>query len=297
MFAFLFLFSLSGSVLSHLILNEPQVWGVNDGIALEQPLDQNTQNWMCAGKQPDTNSVINLVAGQTYSFQTICGEQNINAPGCLIGDWHTGNNNDDYSGCALSVSYSDYTNPDNHKYISYSQDCPKRQTDTTFIISPNVQNCERCVCSWGWAPSRDYSSPAQFYHNCFYCSISGGNNATMKQFDFINVRDASYTDRTYNDIVNPDEIYSSVSSTPSTSTPTTVSSTSTRIIPTVSSTPITVSSTTSTVSSTTTTVSSTTSTRIIPTVSSTPTCNKRRTVTVVVTVTPSPTCISKSAYV
>lgn len=250
----------SNLVSGHLILNEPQVWGVNDGVSLEQPLDQSTQNWICAGKQPDTNSVVNLVAGNTYSFQTICGEQDVNAPGCLIGDWHTGDDNSDYSGCALAVSYSDYKNPSNHQYLSYTHDCPKRGVDTTFVVSPNVQNCERCVCSWAWAPSRDYSSPPQFYHNCFYCSISGGNNATMKQFDFINVPNAAYVDKTYNDIVNPDELYSSVAPT--------------NTVPVSSST---------TVPSSTTISSSTT----VP--SSTPTC-KRRTVTVDVTITPSPTC-------
>ncbi len=193
-------------VLSHLIFNQPQVWGINNGLSLEQPLDQLTPNWMCAGRNPDTNNVINFVAGNTYSFQTICGEKNLNAPGCLIGDWHTGNNNNDYSGCALSISYSDYKNPNNHMYLSYSRDCPKRGVDTTFVISSTVRNCDLCVCSWAWAPSRKYSSPAQFYHNCFYCSVTGGGNNLVK-FDFINVPNAAYTDVTYNDILQFNRLY------------------------------------------------------------------------------------------
>lgn len=283
MFSSTIVFTLASipSVLCHLILNEPQVWGVSDGIALEQPLDGSTQNWMCAGQQPDTTAIINFVAGQSYNLQTICGEQDLDAPGCLVGDWHTGNSANDYSGCALSISYDDYTNPDNHRYLSYSQECPKRDTDTTFVISRNVQNCERCVCSWAWAPSRDYSSPAQYYHNCFYCSISGGSdgNATMRQFDFINVPGAAFTDATYNDI-NPD--LDSGSPPPSTSTTPTTSSSST-------------STTTSSSSTSTSTPSpvSTTTTSSLPTTPPRPQCTPR-TVTVDVYVTPSPTCCKAS---
>jgi hypothetical protein len=189
---------------SHLILNIPQVWGISDGISLEQPLDISVENWMCAGKAPENNGVFNFVAGRTYQFNTVCGEKNPNAPGCLIGDWHTGTMQNDYSGCGLSVSYSNYRNPANHKYISYSRECPKSNTPTSFTISENVENCENCICSWGWAPSRMHSSPGQFYHNCFYCSITGGrgSQSTMKQFDFFNVRGAQHFDLTYNDI-NP----------------------------------------------------------------------------------------------
>jgi hypothetical protein len=189
---------------SHLILDIPQVWGIRDGISLEQPLDTSVSNWMCAGKAPENNGVVNFVAGQTYQFNTVCGEKDPNAPGCLIGDWHTGPLQNDYSGCGLSISYSDYRNPANHKYISYSRECPKSNTPTSFTISENVENCENCICSWGWAPSRMHSSPGQFYHNCFYCSITGGrgSQSSMKQFDFFNVRDAQHFDLTYNDI-NP----------------------------------------------------------------------------------------------
>jgi hypothetical protein len=186
----------------HLILDIPQTWGIRNGIALEQPLDTSTSNWICGGQSPENNGIMKLVAGQTYEFSTICGEKNTNDPWCLKGDWHSGNSQNDYSGCGLSVSYTNYQNPDSHKYISYTRDCPKSNTLTSFKISENVENCENCVCSWGWAPSRAYSSPGQFYHNCFYCSISGGkgNQMSMKQFDFFNVRGAKYTDLTYNDI-------------------------------------------------------------------------------------------------
>ncbi len=189
---------------SHLILNIPQVWGISDGISLEQPLDTSVNNWMCRGKVPENNGVVNFVAGQTYQFGTVCGEKDSNAPGCLNGDWHTGMSQNDYSGCGLSVSYSNYQNPANHKYISYSRECPKSNTPTLFTISENVENCENCICSWGWAPSRMHSSPGQFYHNCFFCSITGGRGSqkTMKQFDFFNVRAANHFDLTYNDI-NP----------------------------------------------------------------------------------------------
>lgn len=189
-------------VSGHLVLNIPQVWGINDAIALEQPLDATTTDWICAGKQPTTNAKVTLVAGQTYSWQVMCGELGLDEPGCLVGDWHTGTASNDYSGCALGIAYDTWQQARSHYYLAFTADCPKRMTNTSFTISTTVQNCENCVCSWAWAPSREYSSPAQFYHNCFYCSVSGGQESTqgMKPFDFINVRDAQYTDVTYNDI-------------------------------------------------------------------------------------------------
>ncbi len=72
----------------HLVIDRAGVWGIDDSIALEQPLDASTQNWICGGKAPDSSQVISMVAGQTYSFRTVCGELNLNAPGCLKGDWH-----------------------------------------------------------------------------------------------------------------------------------------------------------------------------------------------------------------
>ena len=194
------------NVKAHLILNITQVWGIEDGVDLESPLYSTTLNPMCAGKSLPINAgVVNLIAGNTYNFPITCGEKDLNAPGCLIGDWHTGDAADDYPGCALSVSYNGYSEQSDFKYISYSKDCAKRGSLTSFIITKNVQNCTKCICSWSLAPSLKSSSPPQFYHNCFYCSISGGNSnttMTMRPLDFINIKGANYTDVTYNDI-NP----------------------------------------------------------------------------------------------
>lgn len=206
---------------SHLILNRPEVWGIQESIALEEPLDGTTSNWICAGKTPDSDAIINLVAGSTYNFETICGEKSLTASGCLIGDWHTGYSLNDYSGCALGVTYSDYMDDSSHKYISYTEVCPLRGRPTQFTISKNVENCSRCVCSWVWAPSREYSSPAQFYHNCFYCSITGGEGTqnNMKQLDFINVRGSQYSDVTYNDINRITNLLSTLYTTTPSTTP------------------------------------------------------------------------------
>ena len=196
-------------VSAHLILNIPEVWGINNGEDLEYPLDTTSSNFICAGKTPENNGIVKFVAGQNYNLPVTCGEKDINAPGCLIGDWHTGDAANDYPGCALSVSYNGYNSPEDFKYISYSKDCAKRGTTTSFIITQNIQNCEKCICSWSLAPSREYSSPGQFYHNCFYCSISGGttnSTSTMRSLDFINVKGTQYQDVTYNDI-NPSNIY------------------------------------------------------------------------------------------
>ena len=123
---------------------------------------------ICAGRAPDTEQVLSFVAGDSYDFEVICGELGLDSPGCLPGDWHSGDNNDDYSGCALSIDYSgDYKNMSNHRYISYSSECAKRGTLTNFKIAENVNNCERCVCSWTWAPSRDYSSLVNFIATVF----------------------------------------------------------------------------------------------------------------------------------
>lgn len=204
---YIFLVCMTSRVYGHLILNIPEVWGIDDGTSLEQPLDTSTANPLCAGRSPENNGVVNFEAGQTYDFDVSCGEKDINSGGCLVGDWHSGDPPTDYSGCALGVSYDGYESQDNYKYISYSKDCGKRGEPTSFTISTNVQDCERCICSWSWAPSRQYSSPGQFYHNCFYCSISGGKmNATMRPLDFINIRGAQYQDATYNSI-NPSDIY------------------------------------------------------------------------------------------
>jgi flagellar motor protein MotB len=204
---YIFLVCLASKVHGHLILNIPEVWGIDDGTSLEQPLDTSTANPVCAGRSPENNGVVNFEAGQTYDFDVSCGEKDINSGGCLVGDWHSGDPATDYSGCALGVNYDGYESQDNYKYISYSKDCGKRGEPTSFTITTNIQDCERCVCSWSWAPSRQYSSPGQFYHNCFYCSISGGKmNATMRPLDFINVRGAQYQDATYNSI-NPSDIY------------------------------------------------------------------------------------------
>lgn len=202
------------TVLCHLVFNRPETWGIND-VSLEQPLDVNTENPLCAGRVPENNGIIHFVAGETYYFDLICGEKDLNAIGCLTGDWHSGSMNNDYAGCALSVNYNDYRIQNDYKYMSYSQDCAKRGDVTGFVISKNIQNCDRCVCSWSWAPSRKYSSPGQFYHNCFYCSISGGidnNNVIMRSLDFINIRGSIFSDITYNDI-RPDDIYDNGGST------------------------------------------------------------------------------------
>jgi flagellar motor protein MotB len=198
---------MTSKVYGHLILNIPEVWGIDDGTSLEQPLDTSTANPVCAGRSPENNGVVNFDAGQTYEFDVSCGEKDINSGGCLVGDWHSGDPATDYSGCALGINYDGHESQDNYKYISYSKDCGKRGEPSSFTITTNVQDCERCVCSWSWAPSRQYSSPGQFYHNCFYCSISGGKmNATMRPLDFINIRGAQYQDATYNSI-NPLDIY------------------------------------------------------------------------------------------
>ena len=176
-------------------------------------MDITTNNPICAGITPQENGIIEFKAGETYNFDISCGERDLNAPGCLIGDWHSGNNLDDYSGCALSVNYGDYKNMNEYYYISYSKDCAKRGEATSFKIANNIKNCDKCICSWSWAPSRMYSSPGQFYHNCFYCSISGGTNSssTMRNLDFINIKNTNNIDTTYNDI-NPGNIYISQAS-------------------------------------------------------------------------------------
>jgi hypothetical protein len=187
----------------HLILKHPNVWGVKDSYSLEQPLDNTNNNWICAGRNPDNNNIIELTAGRSYDFNISCGEKDLNAPGCLVGDWHAGNNVDDYAGCVLGVNYNNYKNASNYFYMSHSKECAKRESPSSFYISRNVRNCEKCVCSWAWAPSRKYSSPAQFYHNCFYCKITNGigTRKTMKKHEFINVKNSRYNDVTYNDIL------------------------------------------------------------------------------------------------
>lgn len=219
-------------VRAHLILNISQVWGIENGVDLEQPLYMNTLNPICAGKSPSNNAgIVNFIAGNTYNVPITCGEKDLNAPGCLIGDWHTGNAADDYPGCALAINYNGYSEQSDFKYISYSKDCAKRGSLTSFVITKNVQNCEKCVCSWSLAPSIKYSFPPQFYHNCFYCSITGGileTNVTMRTLDFINVKGAQYNEITYNDI-NPlldlSEITVLPTTVPTTVLPTTVSTT------------------------------------------------------------------------
>jgi len=206
MLLYVFIFC-SRTLNAHLILNIPQVWGIDDGVALEQPLDINTLNPICAGKTPENNGVFNFIAGQTYELPITCGEKDINEPGCLIGDWHNGNSGTDYPGCALAISYNGIDSQSNFKYLSYSSDCAKINASTSFMISANIENCDQCICSWSLAPSRLHSSPGQFYHNCFYCSISGGViNPTMRMLDFMNIRNTVLHDLTYNDIV-PVNIY------------------------------------------------------------------------------------------
>lgn len=192
----------------HLVLNIPEVWGILDAGSLETPLDATTDNWVCAGQSPGNSGIVELVAGNTYSYDVICGELDPSEPGCLDGDWHTGNNQDDYSGCALSVNYDDYSDPDSYKYISVAKDCPRAGSKTDFYISKQIQDCDDCVCSWTWAPSRKYSSPAQFYQNCFLCTITGGTGSkeSMKKLDIINVQGANYNDIVYNDIVTAADI-------------------------------------------------------------------------------------------
>lgn len=186
----------------HLILNEQFVWGIDNGESLEQPLDMTTNNWICAGKSPEENGVVTLEAGKTYQYSTTCGEKNVNADGCLISDWHSTDNVDDFSGCVLGVSYSDYTNKNNWKYISYQKNCAKRNQKNSFTIANNVESITKGICSWAWIPSINYASP-QMYMNCFYCNIIGnGNKNTMKQMEFSNVPGAQYSEKVYNDFMS-----------------------------------------------------------------------------------------------
>ena len=274
-------------VRAHLILNISQVWGIENGVDLEQPLYMNTLNPICAGKSPSNNAgIVNFIAGNTYNVPITCGEKDLNAPGCLIGDWHTGNAADDYPGCALAINYNGYSEQSDFKYISYSKDCAKRGSLTSFVITKNVQNCEKCVCSWSLAPSLKYSSPPQFYHNCFYCSITGGileTNVTMRTLDFININGANYTEVTYNDINPVLELPPTVFSTelPTVSTtvlPTTVSTTvlPTTVLPTAFSTELSTLPTVlpTAVSTELLTIFSTTELSLVPTVATVPVINK-----------------------
>lgn len=198
---------------AHLILNEPFVWGIDDGGSLEQPLEITTDNWVCAGKQPENNGIVTLEAGKTYKYSTTCGEKDVNADGCLIGDWHSTDNVDDFAGCVLGVSYGNYKNVENWKYISYQRNCAKRGALNSFTIAKNVESIKNGVCSWAWIPSINYASP-QMYMNCFYCNIIGnGDKNTMKDMEFANVPGGKYTEKVYNDFVNPNDIYPSVTKT------------------------------------------------------------------------------------
>lgn len=208
---------LFSSSFSHLVFNTPETWGISNSVSLEQPMDSSTFDFVCAGKSPETTQgVITLVAGQSYNFQTICGELDTSAQGCLVGDWHAGSNANDNSGCVLGVAYSDYTLPQNHKFMTYQSQCPLRDTPVSFNIPLDTPACEKCVCSWGWIPSRDYSSPAQFYHNCFYCNIVSSSIKTpddMTNYEFINSAVSQYKDITYN------IFFSGVETSPITQTP------------------------------------------------------------------------------
>jgi hypothetical protein len=195
-------------VYSHLILNGRFTWGIND-MSLEMPMDKNTQDYVCRGEAPiSRNTKVVFTSNKTYGLNIICGEKNLNAPGCLIGDWHT-DNNGDYAGCALSISYN--SNPNritrlNQYYLGNSKTCARRGEMSNFKIN-NVPSCEKCICSWNWAPSRKYSSPAQFYQNCFYCKIINNNLnvsiSTLKKFEYINSKDSPQRlrDITFNDLL------------------------------------------------------------------------------------------------
>jgi hypothetical protein len=71
-------------VSGHLVLNRPEVWGLTTD--LENPLDINTDNPICGGRNPSENGIVTFVAGNTYNMETICGERDLNGQGCLIGD-------------------------------------------------------------------------------------------------------------------------------------------------------------------------------------------------------------------
>ena len=187
----------------HLIFNRPEVWGSDNSIQLEQPLEAGNSNWQCAGNMPENNGIITFTAGSTYDIEIICGEKDYTAPGCWDTDWHSGPMYNQYSGCVLGVNYNNnYRNTDDYFYLSHSRECAKYQEPTAFQIPQNVENCNNCICSWAWAPSLDYSSP-QFYHNCFYCNIVGGtgNRLNMRKHDFINVDNSNFQNVVYNDLI------------------------------------------------------------------------------------------------
>ena len=189
-------------VYGHMIFNRPEVFGISDPIALEQPLDKSSTNWVCAGKTPGSKSkVIHLQAGRTYGFDITCGERNLNSPGCLTGDWHAGDLATDYAGCLLSINYKGYANAADYKIMSHSKQCAKRGSNSHFRISSNVENCDLCICSWSFAPSVMHSTP-QFFHNCFYCKITGwrGKQSRMRTMMSINVPGSQYDQVTYNNI-------------------------------------------------------------------------------------------------
>ncbi len=205
---------------AHLILNEPFIWGISDGNSLEQPLEMTTQNWVCAGKPKEENGIVTLEAGKSYQYSTTCGEKDLNADGCLIGDFHSTDNVDDFSGCALGISYGDYTDMNDWKYIAYTQDCAKRGELNTFKIVENVESVEKAICSWHWTPSINYASP-QTYMNCFYCKIIGnGNKNELRQMDFMNVPGAQYSEKVYNDVIKSSDIYGKSTASSSTTTKT-----------------------------------------------------------------------------
>lgn len=192
---------------AHLILNENYVWGIDDGTSLEEPLTMDTNNWICAGKTPEENGVMTFQAGKTYNLLTTCGEKVLDSDGCSSSDWHLNDQLNDFSGCVLGVNYNNYKNVNDWKYIAYQKDCAKRGSLNAFTIADNVESITKGICSWGWIPSIDHSTP-QAYMNCFYCNIIGnGNKNTMANMEFANVPGAKYNEKVYNDFVNPNDIY------------------------------------------------------------------------------------------
>lgn len=138
------LLGLSAVVVSgHMLVASPATWGLSD--ELENPLNANTPNWLCAGQKHQAGRpALSLRPGGILPLPITCGRAH-NAPTrgkelCETSAPHGG------GGCLLSIAYNTLNpRPSDFVVISSVANCPTLEFGAINFPIPQLPACENCT--------------------------------------------------------------------------------------------------------------------------------------------------------
>jgi hypothetical protein len=206
--ATVFVLPLFSSVLGHIALFHPSMYGFNvtdktfdyDNRPVVPIKNMNFQKWWFHNHldyPPNDGDIFELPAGKPATAELACtrgatsyhegvdggdirdpNNPNNPCPGAPVAEYHT-TGLDDVKGCALAISYKNdarQVQPEDFVVFSVNQTCVwNRFTD--FSVPERMPPCPEggCTCAWFWIHSKN-SGGEENYMNGFKCNITGSTS-------------------------------------------------------------------------------------------------------------------------